>query len=81
MKDEVDANTIKSLQLNEVLEAYDKFVLPEGTSRRKLSVHLVAQNVENAVPANCTVVRDKDEAVFKAGLTCSAAAIPIKRVQ
>lgn len=76
---EVDATTIQGLTLNEVLETYDIFVLPRSSTRRKLSVHLVAAQTENSPRSTSKVVSDDAEASFKAGLACSTAALPVRR--
>lgn len=78
---EVDAATVENLTLDEVLAAYDAFVLPQATTRRKLSVHLVAAQTENIPRSASVVVSGKAETRFKAGLACSTAALPIGRAR
>ncbi|KIP05202.1 hypothetical protein PHLGIDRAFT_129039 [Phlebiopsis gigantea 11061_1 CR5-6] len=79
LQNEIDANTIETLALEEVVQAYDAFVAPKGSSRRKLSVHLVAQQTANEPSTASTLVREEGEAIFKASLACSAAAVPVSR--
>ncbi|EKM58998.1 uncharacterized protein PHACADRAFT_249147 [Phanerochaete carnosa HHB-10118-sp] len=79
LRREVDAATVESLTLDEVLAAYDAFVLPQATTRRKLSAHLVAAQTENTPRSTSMVVSGETEARFKAGLACSTAALPIER--
>ena len=42
---EKDAETIEALTLPELLAAYDAFVLPSSPTRRKLSMHLLPQQL------------------------------------
>ena len=72
---------MQGLGRDEVLAAYDAFVLPQGAARRKLSVHLVAAQTENAPRASSALVSEEAEAGFKAGLVCSAAALPVARAR
>jgi len=85
LRHEIDAEAIRALTLVEVLTAYDAFVLPtsESASRKKLSVHLVSQQMTEAAPAQgegAIIIGDADDAElarFKAGLACYPAAVPI----
>ncbi|KAI0812746.1 LuxS/MPP-like metallohydrolase [Irpex lacteus] len=75
---ETDANAVHELALDEVLDAYDKFLLPGiSAARKKLSYHLLSQqSTNNAQVGSAQVVVD-DVATFKASLACSAAALPV----
>ena len=77
--DEVDASIIKTLCLDEVVQAYDAFVMPNGSARRKLSMHLVAHQTVNKPSAESTLVREEGEPVFKDSLARSATAVPVTR--
>lgn len=61
-----------------MLAAYDDFLLPGGSAhRKKLSYHLVSQQLADEVQPGPEQVVVDDEALFKAGLACSAAALPV----
>ena len=75
--DEMDASVVRELTLGEVLAVYDTFLMPgDSAERKKLSYHLLSQQVaEDVQPTSGQVV--VDEALFKAGLAYSAAALPV----
>ena len=77
--DETDAATIRGLALADVVEVYDALVRPSSgvQTRRKLSVHLVSQQMAETPeePAGAQMI--VDESRFKAGLGCAPAATPI----
>ncbi|KAH8078394.1 LuxS/MPP-like metallohydrolase [Cristinia sonorae] len=77
--DETDSAVVNDLSLHELLTAFDRLVLPSSQTRRKMSVHLLSQQLkmEQVFPNTVTVVRD--EFVFKASLPCSPAAVPVTR--
>ncbi|KAI0698094.1 LuxS/MPP-like metallohydrolase [Cytidiella melzeri] len=79
LRDETDARAVRVLDLEEVLAAYDEYLIPDvSASRKKLSYQLISQQLSadaQVAPANQVVV--EDESLFKAGLACSAAALPM----
>lgn len=75
---ETDANAVHELALDEVLDAYDKFLLPGiFAARKKLSYHLLSQQSTNNAPVGSAQVVVHDVAMFKATLACSAAVLPV----
>lgn len=76
--DETDSAVVADLSLSEVLVAYDRFVLPSSLTRKKMSVHLISQQLktEQFVAATATVV--EDEILFKASLMASTSAVPVE---
>ena len=74
-----DAQCIEGLELSEVLEAYDKFMLPSSAVRRKLSQHLSSKQLEGErLPSEEGVSVVTDETLFKRSLTLSVAAAPVR---
>lgn len=75
---ETDASAVHELALDEVLDAYDRFLLPGVcATRKKLSYHLSSQQSTNNVQVGSAQVMVDDVAMFKAALACSAAALPV----
>ncbi|CCM02306.1 uncharacterized protein FIBRA_04396 [Fibroporia radiculosa] len=82
LQHERDAGIIRTLALQEIIDAFDKFVRPSSAVRKKISVHLVSQKVESqpSMDAQHTLVVDSDDpdlAIFKAGLACYPPMMPI----
>jgi len=80
VRHETDAATIRDLTLQEIVDAYNAFLHPKSPSRRKLSVHMRSRNLESPFPPAEGSVLIEDEALFKAGLTVSPAAVPVEAV-
>lgn len=62
---------------------YDTYLMPHAPTRKKLSLHLVSQQLqtyEALSGAAQTRILVEDEALFKAGLVCSPAAAPVRDV-
>ena len=77
-----DAQVVEGLKLQEVLEAYDTFVLPDSKARKKLSLHLVSQQVDEASATTLEGVSTvQDEGLFKRKLACSSAAVPVSAIE
>ncbi|KAI0077374.1 LuxS/MPP-like metallohydrolase [Panus rudis PR-1116 ss-1] len=80
LQHEVDANAVRSLQLRDVLEAYNRYVSPSSRARKKMSAHVVSQQCQDVDAVELegrTYI--EDESLFKASLVCSPAAVPIRR--
>lgn len=78
--DETDAIGIRALKLKEVVDIFDRLVSPSSgsASRKKISVHLISQQIVEMPPATeATVVTDDSESLFKDSLTCYPAAVPV----
>jgi insulysin len=87
-----DANQVKLLTKQEMVDFYATYIAPESPSRAKLVVDLVAQNQkENGVEINgelaseppsngSTRVIIQDVRNYKSGLVASAGARPIKDI-
>ena len=64
--------------LVDILSVYDQHLIPGALARKKLSLHLLSQQLqveERQVARKWTII--KDEALFKASLDCSPAAVPL----
>ncbi|TFY68977.1 hypothetical protein EVJ58_g698 [Rhodofomes roseus] len=76
-----DASTIKVMSLEEVVKTYEIFVCPSTghTTRKKLSVQLVSQQINEAVPSheNVSILTDESLTAYKSSLACYGAAIPV----
>ncbi|KAH9896624.1 LuxS/MPP-like metallohydrolase [Cubamyces lactineus] len=88
VKHEADADAIRALTLAEVIRTYDALVRPSTSeqTRRKLSVHLLSQQLHEEPPAPrpATIVLSEVDkgsnthmALFKSGLECAPAATPV----
>ncbi|KAI0658946.1 LuxS/MPP-like metallohydrolase [Cubamyces menziesii] len=91
VKRETDADAIRALTLAEVIRVYDTLVRPSTSAqtRKKLSVHLLSQQLheEPPAPGPPTIVlseadtgsnsSDTRTALFKSGLGCAPAATPV----
>lgn len=79
LADATDASAIETLGLEEILTVYDTFLMPKSKLRKKLSLHLASQQLlqtdVSVSPEGITPVHD--EAVFKASLSLSPAALPV----
>lgn len=60
-----DATLILEITLAELVEFYQRFIDPESTQRRKISLHLVAKNVNSADYAG-VVISDDTKREFQA---------------
>ena len=78
-----DASAIKAMSLDDVVKAYDAFVRPSSgrATRKKFSVHLVSQRMEEDEPTQETaqVLGDETLIPYKASLSCYPAPIPVER--
>ncbi|KAI0952754.1 hypothetical protein AcW1_007154 [Taiwanofungus camphoratus] len=80
LQHETDAIGIRALKLKEVVDIFDRLVSPSSgsASRKKISVHLISQQIVEMPPATeATVVTDDSESLFKDSLTCYPAAVPV----
>ncbi|GBE85090.1 Putative zinc protease [Sparassis crispa] len=81
VRHETDAAFIRTLKLEDVVEVFDKFVRPSSaiTSRKKISVHLVSQQMKDTprTTDGAKVITNESESLFKAGLACYPAAVPV----
>lgn len=73
----MDAEVIKALTKDEVMDAYNSFLHPGSTARRRLAVHMLSQHLETVIPCPEGVARVLDSNEFKASLPCSPAARPV----
>ena len=77
-EDYTDARQIQTIQLQEVVQAYDLYLMPNSTVRKKLSFHLSSQQIGDinaSQQTGATLIRD--EVIFKRGLVWSPAALPV----
>ncbi|KAF7789938.1 hypothetical protein EIP86_000886 [Pleurotus ostreatoroseus] len=84
LRDDTDAATIQTLQHSDILDAYDTYLMPTSPVRKKLSTHLVSQQLDEStqiIPQGTVVVRDEDEVLFKRSLNWSSAATPVPRAE
>lgn len=76
----MDAGIIQNLKLDDVLDAYDTYMIPKSASRKKLSLHLISKQLgANGVGPQLGVSIIHDEALFKRGLLWSRAALLVNR--
>ena len=76
--DYTDARQIQSLQLHDVVLAYDTYLMPNSSVRKKLSFHLSSQQLGDISAMNQTgATLIQDEALFKRSLSWSPAAVPV----
>ncbi|PCH40557.1 LuxS/MPP-like metallohydrolase [Wolfiporia cocos MD-104 SS10] len=77
---ESEAEMIGALNLQDVLHAYNHYIRPStgSATRKKLSVHLISQQMQEAPrDLGAMVVTDDKEPMFKASLGCYPAAVPV----
>ncbi|TCD63052.1 hypothetical protein EIP91_006039 [Steccherinum ochraceum] len=79
LEHETDSVTVNDLTLQEVLVAFDRYALPSSRTRKKMSVHLKSQQLKTSQDVSAAATLIHDEYLFKAGLVCSTAAIPVNR--
>ena len=70
---------IRTLTLGEVVAVYNGCMHPSlgAQTRKKLSVQLVSQQMEETPPEPGDAVMIADESAFKAGLACAPATTPV----
>lgn len=77
---EADAEGVKTLRLTDVLDVYKQLVHPSSKNRKKLSAHVISQQLDASTRS--AVVYEgleviNDEALFKAKMCCSPAPTPV----
>ncbi|KAI0718393.1 LuxS/MPP-like metallohydrolase [Cerioporus squamosus] len=79
LRHETDAATIRALTLSEVIEAYNALLRPStgAQTRKKLSVQLISQQINDTPEQTPDVQVVEDERMFKATLGCAPAAVPV----
>ncbi|TFK91904.1 LuxS/MPP-like metallohydrolase [Polyporus arcularius HHB13444] len=79
LRHETDAATVRALTLSEVIEAYNTFLRPStgAQTRKKLSVQLISQQMNDTPEQAANVQVVEDERTFKASLGCAPAAVPV----
>lgn len=78
--DELDADTIRSVSLTDVVEAYDAFVSPRNpNTRKKLSIQLVSHQMHEEPPTPEHITFIEDESRYRTSLGCYPAAVPVFR--
>ncbi|KAH9948332.1 LuxS/MPP-like metallohydrolase [Amylocystis lapponica] len=81
LRHEMDAEAIRALTREDVLEAFDRYVVPSSgsRSRKKISLHLVSQQVTELtrMTEGAVLVAEDSESLFKASLGCYPAAVPV----
>jgi len=75
--DEIDAAALETITKMQVLEMYEKYLLPKGLSRRTLAVHMISRRLEAPLPLPGETIEIVDIPAFKMSLDSTPGATPV----